>query len=79
MVFFVKTFLKEKLALPVQLQMIRRRLLACQFFLRGEPLYNNSYNNVLSRCADAKEANETMSKVHEGAHSSHMTGYMLGC
>lgn len=75
----VKIFLQEGVypacATATGKKTIRR--LAYQFFLSGDVFYKKSYDNVLLRCIDTKEANEIMSKVQEGACGPHMSCHML--
>ncbi|XP_048131575.1 uncharacterized protein LOC125314136 [Rhodamnia argentea] len=39
--------------------------LSSKFFLGGDALYKRSYDSVLLRCVDAKEANRLMTEIHE--------------
>lgn len=75
----VKVFLQNGIypvgATAVNKKTLRR--LACQFFLAGDILYKKSYDDILLRCVDLKEANEIMSEVHEGICGPHMSGHML--
>ncbi|XP_048138574.1 uncharacterized protein K02A2.6-like [Rhodamnia argentea] len=51
--------------------------LSSKFFLNGNALYKRSFDSVLLRCVDAKEANRLMSEIHEGECGPHMNGYLL--
>ncbi|XP_048134005.1 uncharacterized protein LOC125314825 [Rhodamnia argentea] len=51
--------------------------LSLKFFLGGDTLYKRSYDSVLPRCVDAKEANRLMTEIHEGECGPHINGYLL--
>ncbi|XP_048133083.1 uncharacterized protein LOC125314571 [Rhodamnia argentea] len=50
--------------------------LSSKFFLGGDTLYKRSYDSVLPRYVDAKEANQLMSEIHEGECGPHMNGHL---
>ncbi|XP_048128981.1 uncharacterized protein LOC125312935 [Rhodamnia argentea] len=50
--------------------------LSSKFFLGGDTLYKRSYDSVLPRCVDAKEANRLMTEIHEGECGPHMNGHL---
>ena len=51
--------------------------MATKFFLSGQTLYKKSFDLVLLRCVDAKEANLLMQEIHEGECGPHMNGHLL--
>lgn len=53
------------------------RCLACQFFLTCDILYKKSYDNVLLRCVNSKDANEIIAEVHEGIFGPYMSDHIL--
>ncbi|XP_039165194.1 uncharacterized protein LOC120291607 [Eucalyptus grandis] len=48
--------------------------LASKFFISGDTLYKRSFNSVLLRCVNAKEATQLMEEIHEGVCGPHMSG-----
>lgn len=69
-----KNFLKEWTYLSYANAVGKRtiRLLACQFFISSDNLYNSANDNVLLECVNAKEANGIITEIHEGACGQHM-------
>ncbi|XP_030461335.1 uncharacterized protein LOC115681508 [Syzygium oleosum] len=53
------------------------RKLASKFFISGNALYKRSFDSILLKCVDAKEANRLMREIHEGEYGSHMNGHLL--
>ncbi|XP_039167400.1 uncharacterized protein LOC120292911 [Eucalyptus grandis] len=51
--------------------------LASKFFISGDTLYKRSFDSVLLRCVNAKEATQLMEEIHEGVCGPHMSGHML--
>lgn len=74
----VITFLKKKLIPLMPAQLTGGQF---NFWLANSSLMMMCYikdpDNVLLICVDAKEANEVVLEVHEGAYSPHMSGHIL--
>ncbi|XP_056165150.1 uncharacterized protein LOC130137572 [Syzygium oleosum] len=51
--------------------------LASKFFLSGGALYKRSFDSVLLKCVDTKEANLLMKDKHEGECGPHMNDHLL--
>ena len=51
--------------------------LASKFFISGNTLYKKSFDSILLKCVDAKEANQLMREIHEGKCGPHMNGHLL--
>ncbi|XP_048131576.1 uncharacterized protein LOC125314137 [Rhodamnia argentea] len=47
--------------------------LSSKFFLGSDTLYKRSYDSVLPRCVDAKEANQLMTEIHEASSYANVT------
>ncbi|XP_030439587.2 uncharacterized protein LOC115661453 [Syzygium oleosum] len=53
------------------------RKLASKFFISGNALYKRSFDSILLKCVDAKEASHLMREIHEGECGPHMNGHLL--
>ncbi|XP_056169085.1 uncharacterized protein LOC130138612 [Syzygium oleosum] len=53
------------------------RKLASKFFISGNALYKRSFDSILLKCVDAREANQLMKEIHEGECGPHMNGHLL--
>ena len=51
--------------------------IAAKFFLSDQTLYKKSFDSVLLRCGDAKEAEQAMKEIHEGECGPHMNCHLL--
>ena len=51
--------------------------LAAGFFLSRDILYKRNHDMVLLRCMDAKEAEQILMEVHEGAFGTHANGHAM--
>ncbi|XP_048132952.1 uncharacterized protein LOC125314539, partial [Rhodamnia argentea] len=51
--------------------------MASKFFLSGRILYKRSFDSVLLRCVNSREANLIMKEIHEGECGPHMNGHLL--
>ncbi|XP_070042545.1 uncharacterized protein [Nicotiana tomentosiformis] len=53
------------------------RRFANHFFQSGGILYRRTFDLVLLRCVDAKEASRLLEEIHAGTCGPHMNGYIL--
>jgi transposase InsO family protein len=53
------------------------RRLSMGYFLSGNVLYKRSFDGVLLRCLDEKEARKVIEEVHEGSCGSHSSGHNM--
>ncbi|KAF8019968.1 hypothetical protein BT93_G0605 [Corymbia citriodora subsp. variegata] len=51
--------------------------LALKFFVFGSVLYKRSYDSILLKCVDTKEASQLMQEIHEEECGPHMNGHLL--
>ena len=75
----IKVFL-ESSSLPSGTSVVDRKTLMClasKYVLGAGHLYRKSYNQMLLRCVDRKEADALMLQVHAGTCGSHMNGVIL--
>ena len=75
----IKVFLKSSSPPPGTSATDRKTLahLALKYVIGTGHLYRRSYNQMLLRCVDKKEADTLMLQVHAGTYGPHMNGVLL--
>ncbi|XP_030464918.1 uncharacterized protein LOC115684321 [Syzygium oleosum] len=53
------------------------RKLTLKLFISGNALYKRSFDSILLKCVNAKEANQLMREIHEGECGPPMNGHLL--